>query len=605
MFQLRSIRSKLYVFSSLALALVFATAGAGWWSIDKLATATGNITMIGSALKSQQEADMMHDAIRGDVLAVLLAVAHSDAAAAADVKRDEEEHVAKFQGALEALKALPLDAHLRDAVNAVGPALKAYEQSGATLIQAGATGRSPTKEELADFQLIFGQVEEAMGNLSQQIEAQGNAYLSAATSLTLASRYLMLGVAFAATVLLFVVSAAVAKGIVSPIRQALGVAESVADGDLSSRIEVQSVDETGQLLHALAKMRDALLNTVTQVRTASDSIGVASSEIASGNQDLSARTEQAASNLEETAASMEELTSTVSQSADAARQANQLAASASEIAVRGGQVVSQVVTTMEEINQSSKKINDIIGVIDGIAFQTNILALNAAVEAARAGEQGRGFAVVAAEVRNLAQRSAEAAKEIKGLIGTSVDKVEAGSRLVADAGQTMSEIVGSVQRVSDIIGEITAASGEQSDGIAQVNTAVNQLDQMTQQNAALVEESAAAAESLKDQAMKLAQVVQVFRIDAGSSDAVAMGGQSRPLTTTAFKAVPKRASQPTAAPSSFRAPSTPAPAVALARPQPSKPAAPARAPAPPVLLKPASAPQVLAKAGDEGEWESF
>ncbi len=224
------------------------------------------------------------------------------------------------------------------------------------------------------------------------------------------------------------------------------------------------------LMATLGEMIASLRDTVSQVRSATESINVASSEIASGNQDLSARTEQAASNLEETAASMEELTSTVSQSADAARQANQLAASASEVAVRGGQVVSQVVTTMEEINHSSKKINDIIGVIDGIAFQTNILALNAAVEAARAGEQGRGFAVVASEVRSLAQRSAEAAKEIKGLIGTSVDKVDAGSRLVAEAGQTMSEIVGSVQRVTDIIGEITAASGEQSDGIAQVNT---------------------------------------------------------------------------------------------------------------------------------------
>lgn len=209
---------------------------------------------------------------------------------------------------------------------------------------------------------------------------------------------------------------------------------------------------------------------------------------------------------------MEQLTSTVRNSADAARQANQLAASAAQIASRGGEVVSQVVSTMDEINHSSKKINDIIGVIDGIAFQTNILALNAAVEAARAGEQGRGFAVVAGEVRNLAQRSAQAAKEIKGLIGASVERVEAGSRLVADAGQTMSEIVGSVQRVSDIIGEITAAAGEQSDGIAQVNTAVSQLDQMTQQNAALVEQSAAAAQSLKEQAARLAETVQVFQL---------------------------------------------------------------------------------------------
>jgi methyl-accepting chemotaxis protein len=297
-----------------------------------------------------------------------------------------------------------------------------------------------------------------------------------------------------------------------PLAELTGAVTSVSQGDLTRRFQSDRHDEIGALIGGVESLRERFQGILSQVRSATENINTASSEIASGNQDLSARTEQAASNLEETAASMEELTSTVSQSADAARQANQLAVSASEVAVRGGQVVGQVVTTMEEINHSSKKINDIIGVIDGIAFQTNILALNAAVEAARAGEQGRGFAVVAAEVRNLAQRSAEAAKEIKGLIGTSVDKVDVGSRLVAEAGQTMNEIVGSVQRVTDIIGEITAASGEQSSGIAQVNTAVNQLDQMTQQNAALVEQSAAAAESLRDQAVKLAQVVQVFRL---------------------------------------------------------------------------------------------
>jgi methyl-accepting chemotaxis protein len=325
------------------------------------------------------------------------------------------------------------------------------------------------------------------------------------------------GMAFLALLVGVLVAWRTTRAVTAPVIDAVRVARAVADGDLTQPVTVNRHDEFGELQKALGDMKASLLNTVRQVRQASDSIGVASSEIASGNQDLSARTEQAASNLEETAASMEQLTSTVKNSADAARQANQLAANASEIAVRGGQVVGQVVTTMDEINHSSKKISDIIGVIDGIAFQTNILALNAAVEAARAGEQGRGFAVVASEVRSLAQRSAEAAKEIKGLISNSVEKVETGNQLVADAGQTMSEIVGSIQRVSDIIGEITTAAGEQSDGIGQVNTAVSQLDQMTQQNAALVEESAAAAESLKDQASRLAQVVAVFRIDAGAT----------------------------------------------------------------------------------------
>jgi len=304
----------------------------------------------------------------------------------------------------------------------------------------------------------------------------------------------------------------VTRSVTQPIAAAQQVARTISSGDLTRHIEVRGHDEAAELLQSLQTMQASLRQLVGQVRQSTDSISTASGEIATGNQDLSARTEQTASNLQQAAASMEQLTGTVKQSADSARQANQLASSAADVAARGGAVVSQVVSTMDEINASSKKIADIIGVIDGIAFQTNILALNAAVEAARAGEQGRGFAVVASEVRSLAGRSADAAKEIKSLIGASVERVDAGSRLVADAGQTMKEIVGSVQRVSDIIGEITAASAEQSDGIGQVNTAVTQLDQMTQQNAALVEESAAAAESLRDQAQRLSSVVATFRL---------------------------------------------------------------------------------------------
>ncbi|SEA41463.1 methyl-accepting chemotaxis protein [Variovorax sp. YR216] len=302
-------------------------------------------------------------------------------------------------------------------------------------------------------------------------------------------------------------------GIVRPLGEAVSVAETVAAGNLGSRIEVQSRDETGQLMHALKEMNQSLARVVGEVRNGTDTIATASSQIASGNQDLSSRTEEQASSLEETAASMEELTSTVKQNADNARQANQLAVSASEVAVRGGSVVSQVVDTMGSINASSRKIVDIIGVIDGIAFQTNILALNAAVEAARAGEQGRGFAVVASEVRNLAQRSAAAAKEIKTLIGDSVEKVEEGSKQVAEAGRTMDEIVESVKRVTDIMGEITAASQEQTSGIEQINQAITQMDQVTQQNAALVEEAAAAAASLQEQAGSLTGAVSVFRLE--------------------------------------------------------------------------------------------
>jgi len=334
---------------------------------------------------------------------------------------------------------------------------------------------------------------------------------------------------------------ALIRAITGPLDKALKLARAVAEGDLTQRIEVNSTNEIGQLMQALKEMNDSLVRVVGQVRSGTESVATASSQIATGNLDLSSRTEEQASSLEETASSMEELTSTVKQNAENARQANQLVVSTSDIAVKGGHVVGQVVDTMASIKESSRKIADIIGVIDGIAFQTNILALNAAVEAARAGEQGRGFAVVASEVRNLAQRSAGAAKEIKALIEDSVSKVDAGGKLVDDAGKTMDEIVTSVKRVTDIMSEIAAASQEQSSGIEQVNQAIAQMDEVTQQNAALVEEAAAAAESLQDQAGMLSQSVSVFKMEGGNYSQRPALSSHTSSASVAPKAKPKSA----------------------------------------------------------------
>ena len=399
------------------------------------------------------------------------------------------------------------------------------------------------------------------------------------------------GIKSSATVMSYVIAGAIllvvvllgvyiTRSITRPLIEAVKVAQTVAGGDLTSNIVVSSKDETGQLLQALKDMNESLVKIVGEVRSDTDTIATATSQIAAGNLDLSSRTEQQASSLEETASSMEELTSTVKQNADNARQANQLAVSASEVAVKGGDVVARVVDTMGSINDSAKKIVDIIGVIDGIAFQTNILALNAAVEAARAGEQGRGFAVVATEVRNLAQRSAAAAKEIKSLIDDSVEKVAVGSRLVGQAGTTMAEIVSSVKLVTDIMGEVTAASQEQSAGIEQVNQAITQMDEVTQQNAALVEEAAGAAAALEDQASNLMRVVSVFKVNGMQAAAAPTAVQLRTVRTT------------------------PTPALS-SKPQSAKPMA-----APPRKLAPTTAPRkqlatAVAGSDSSGDWEEF
>ncbi|WP_019143413.1 methyl-accepting chemotaxis protein [Noviherbaspirillum massiliense] len=377
------------------------------------------------------------------------------------------------------------------------------------------TGQIPDAHTIVheDMEKLYAPVKEGITKLIQlQMEVARTQFESSQTAYHLVRNSCIAGILFG-LVLALVIGVRLVTGITRPLNKAVKVAAAVAAGDLTHRIEVRRQDETGQLLQALKDMNSGLSRMVSMVRTGTDTIATASSQIAAGNHDLSSRTEQQASSLEETASSMEELTSTVKQNADNARQANQLAVSASGVAVKGGQVVAQVVDTMQAIHAASKKIVDIIGVIDGIAFQTNILALNAAVEAARAGEQGRGFAVVASEVRTLAQRSAAAAKEIKVLIDDSVHKVDEGSQLVTQAGSTMDEIVDSVQKVTDIMGEILAATQEQSAGIEQVNQAIGQMDQVTQQNAALVEEAAAAAASMQEQAENLAQSVSVFRVE--------------------------------------------------------------------------------------------
>jgi methyl-accepting chemotaxis protein len=431
---------------------------------------------------------------------------------------------------------------------------------GKELLKAMADARSKYVTEQAVFTKLIGEGKKAEATaamlttgaaaravygkaLNDMAEFQTSLMEKAAKEATesyFAARNLMLGLAGLAILLACAIAFWVTRSITRPLSEAVGVAQRVAAGDLTSTVEVKSKDETGVLLQALKDMNDNLKKIVGEVRTGTESISTGAKQIASGNADLSSRTEEQASSLEETASSMEELTSTVKQNAENAKQANQLAAGASGVALKGGQVVGQVVQTMSSINESSKKIVEIISVIDGIAFQTNILALNAAVEAARAGEQGRGFAVVATEVRTLAQRSAAAAKEIKTLIGDSVHKVEDGTKLVDEAGKTMEEIVSAVKRVTDIMAEISAASQEQSSGIEQVNQAVTQMDQTTQQNAALVEEAAAAAESMQEQAENLVQAVAVFKLAEGAVRPAAQAKAEKHAASVTHLPAPKK-----------------------------------------------------------------
>ena len=481
---------------------------------------SGQIALSEALLRDQeaklQDATIWQGLTNTNMVRVVASVISSDVAVEAAMKPEIEATTARIGEIQKRIEAAAVDDDERSALAAIANARQVYiaARDDARKTKAGgdaAAAKALLTDKVQPAITAYAARQQAYVVLQQARGAEMRAATGAERMRTV---WTMVGVMFAMAAGLGLGTFFLVRSICRPMHELTTIARRIGDGDLNVDVDVETRrnDEIGAVQQALAAMRDALRGIVGQVRESAESIQLASAEVASGNTDLSQRTEQAAANLQQTAGSLQQLTGNVRQSADAAAQANQLAASASAVAQRGGQVVSQVVRTMDEINHSSKRIADIIGTIDGIAFQTNILALNAAVEAARAGEQGRGFAVVAGEVRSLAQRSAAAAREIKALISASVERVDSGSRLVQDAGSTMAEIVGGIQRVSDIIGEISAATAEQSKGISSVNQAVTQLDGMTQQNAALVEESAAAAESLRDQAGQLAAVIQAFRL---------------------------------------------------------------------------------------------
>ena len=531
-------------------------------------------------LPSVQVVNQMQTQATGDRVAVATHILNTDEAAMGGIEQEitqGRDKLAKQRQTYEKLISSPEEKRLYEEFSA---AWKKYAETNDKVLahsrknendQARALLQGESRQNYVAAMALLDKLVELNGAGAEQSKAASERSYSVALTTLFVTAALAIAVAVVAALWLI-------RSITGPLARAVHAADLVAAGDLTVQIQADSQDETGKLLQSLDKMQQALVRTVSTVRQNAESVASASAQIASGNHDLSARTESQASALEETAASMEELGSTVRQNADNARQANQLAVSASTVAVQGGEVVSQVVETMKGITTASNKIADIIGVIDGIAFQTNILALNAAVEAARAGEQGRGFAVVASEVRSLAGRSAEAAKEIKSLIGASVERVEQGNVQAERAGQTMTEVVNAIRRVTDIMGEISAASSEQSAGVSQVGEAVTQMDQATQQNAALVEQMAAAAGSLSGQARELVEAVAVFKLAQGAS------GQ--------WSAAP--AHKPVAAPAPR--PAAPRPSLGAKKPA----SAPASKPAASL-----SAPKPVAAADGQGDWESF
>jgi methyl-accepting chemotaxis protein len=520
-----TIRKRLLLSTGTALAFLCTVGAFGYQAVQTLDVSMDAISANGSAMKDQLQADQAHDALRADVLAALLASGNKDAEQQRQASKDTQEHSALFGKLLASMEAKTTDAELKNAMARVRPDADAYLKSAGDIVQLAATDGTAAQARFGSFMQDFRKLESSMEELSELIEKNSVASQTVGDSTVAAAGLRILGISLLALLVSLGVGMLVSRSISRPLDEVIAFASSISTGDLSAELQADAADgtETGRLKTALAAMRVNLHGIVSQVRLGTDTIAAASGQIAAGNADLSSRTEMQASSLEETAASMEELNSTVKQNAENARRANELAVSASDVAGRGGAVVEQVVDTMGAIHEASAKIADIIGVIEGIAFQTNILALNAAVEAARAGEQGRGFAVVASEVRHLAQRSNSAAKEIKDLIGASAAQVNAGRALVAQAGGTMHDVVESVRRVTDIMTEISAASHEQTLGIGQVNRAIAEIDAVTQQNAALVEQATAAARAMREQASGLAETVGVFRLERNAASAPIAG----------------------------------------------------------------------------------
>ncbi|WP_295997306.1 methyl-accepting chemotaxis protein [Rugamonas sp.] len=569
--------------SGFAVILGFAIVigGIGIWRLEAVATATR--AMMREPLAKERMISDWYNKVDVGIRRTMAIAKSSDPSLGPYFKEENMAAVRDSSVLQKKIEALLSDDAERSLFQQVGEQRKRFIASRDQIAKFKADGQGEEAQRLFDAEFVPSTTKllDSMRQLLQMQRDTIDATAQAVDDIDTSSRNLIAGLLALVIALGALAAWLLTVGITGPLQRAVGMARRVAEGDLSGTIDGCARDETGQLLQALHDMNTSLHTIVTQVRSGTETMATAAGEIASGNLDLSARTEQQAGALEETASTMEELTSTVKQNADNARQANQLAISASAVAEQGGAVVAQVIETMSSINASSRKIVDIISVIDGIAFQTNILALNAAVEAARAGEQGRGFAVVASEVRNLAQRSAAAAKEIKVLIDDSVDQVGAGAALVERAGATMGDVVSSVRRVTDIMAEISSASDEQRSGIEQVNEAITQMDGTTQQNAALVEEGAAAAQSMFDQVGNLNEVVSVFKLGNAAPAAA-----RRPAPMAMTKAAPRVA----------------VPARLTGAAPRLRPAAPANRPAPASLQPTAKA---TAKADANDGWEEF